>query len=181
VLGSSIILGTSIGAGLGGKLMQFGRRRALFIICVAGMVGVLLTLISIKRFYVLLLGRIIFGLCNGVTGATVPRFIEEYLPLEYYTIGVMVFVFSQATGSLISMFDALILPREKDPNYDQLLAENTDWRYIFGFPLLLYFFLLLLFAFAITTEGPKYYIVRDDKVNAMKVINKVYNTQLEDA
>ena len=150
-------------------------------ICVAGMFGVSLTLISIKRFYVLLLGRIIFGLCNGVTGVTVPRFVEEYLPLEYYTIGVMIFVFSQATGSLISMFDALILPREQDPNYDQLLAENTDWRIIFGFPLLLYFFLLLLLAFAITTEGPKYYIVRGDKPNAMKVINKVYRTQLEDA
>ena len=63
-------------------------------ICVAGMFGVSLTLISIKRFYVLLLGRIIFGLCNGVTGVTVPRFVEEYLPLEYYTIGVMIFVFS---------------------------------------------------------------------------------------
>ena len=81
-----------------------------------------LTLISITSFYVLLVGRLIYGFCDGITGATVPRFVEEYLPIQYYTIGTVIFVFSQNTGTFLAMFDALILPREKDPNYDILLA-----------------------------------------------------------
>ncbi len=45
-IGASIILGCTIGAASGGKLMQWGRRRALFITCAVGMVGVSFTLLK---------------------------------------------------------------------------------------------------------------------------------------
>lgn len=138
-LGSSIFLGMALGAGIGGKLMQFGRRRALLLISVIGVIGVSLGLISITAFYVLLLGRFTSGFCNGLFGATLPRYIEEYLPLNYYTIGALIFVVSQNIGSCLGMYDGLFLPREyNNPDYHQQLVDYSDWRYIFGFPLLLF-------------------------------------------
>ena len=49
-IASSIILGATVGAGVGGKIMQFGRRRAHFILCFSGMIGVGLTMV--EDFYV---------------------------------------------------------------------------------------------------------------------------------
>ena len=46
LIGASIILGCCLGAASGGKLMQYGRRRAHFIAIFAGMFGVVFTLIK---------------------------------------------------------------------------------------------------------------------------------------
>ena len=102
----------AIGAGVGGKLMQFGRRRALLLISAIGVIGVSIGLINITAFYVLIFGRITLGFCTGLFGATLPRYIEEYLPLSYYTIGALIFVVSQNVGSCLGMYDGLFLPRE---------------------------------------------------------------------
>ena len=45
-IGASIILGCTLGAASGGKIMQWGRRRAHFIACVAGILGVAFTMLK---------------------------------------------------------------------------------------------------------------------------------------
>jgi MFS family permease len=107
----------AIGAGFGGWIMQSGRRRSILIICTIGGLGVSMTLVSITRFKLLLCGRLIAGFCDGVLAATVPRYIEEYLPLSYYTLGSLIFTCSANAGSLIALFDGLVLPHEQDINY----------------------------------------------------------------
>ena len=63
-IGASIILGCTIGAALAGKLVQYGRRRAHFVACFAGMFGVLFTLF--RSFRLQLLGRLIYGFAAGL-------------------------------------------------------------------------------------------------------------------
>lgn len=171
----------AVGSGIGGKLMQFGRRRALLIISVCGVIGVSLALVSITAFYVLMLGRFMYGVCSGLFGATLPRYIEEYLPLDYYTIGALVFVVSQNIGSCLGMYDGLLLPREyNNPDYHQQLVDYSDWRYIFGFPFLLFTILIIQLLFFIRSEGPKFYIVRGQKEIAIRVIHDIYETKGDD-
>lgn len=59
-LGGSIMLGMTIGAVMGGVLMKIGRRKSMFICIVVGTIGNLCTL-DIHSFYLLILGRFLFG------------------------------------------------------------------------------------------------------------------------
>lgn len=119
-LGSIVILGMAFGAGFGGKIMKAGRRRALLWFFFVGAVGVSLSLIGITKFYFMLAGRFILGFCNGLIGATVPRYIEEYVPLSYYTLVAVLFCVGQNFGTSLGMFDGLLLPHEyNNPNYVQ--------------------------------------------------------------
>ena len=136
-----------------------------------------MTLVSITSFKLLISGRIIAGFCDGVLAATVPRYIEEYLPLSYYTIGSLIFTCSANAGSLIALFDGLVLPHEKGLNYYQELADYDSWRYIFGLPLALYFINFIMTSFLIKTEGPKFYIVRGQNKKAISVIKTIYNIE----
>lgn len=133
----------ALGAGFGGKIMKTGRRRSLLWLSFVGLFGVGLNLAGITRFYIMLIGRFILGFCNGLFGATVPRYIEEYLPLSYYTVGAVIFCVGQNFGTSLGMYDGLLLPREyNNPDYMQQLADYTGWRFIFGFPLFLFAILI---------------------------------------
>jgi MFS family permease len=112
------------GAGVGGKAMQFGRRKAILLVSFIGVIGVLMSLISITNFGLMLTGRLIFGFSNGLIEATVPRYIEEYLPLDYYTFGMLILIISKNVGSALAMYDGLLLPTEyNNPDYIQELAQ----------------------------------------------------------
>ena len=64
------MLGSTIGALSGGQIMKFGRRKAMFISCVFGLVGVGVTYhMSLTN---LLIGRIIYGIATGLFSAIAP-------------------------------------------------------------------------------------------------------------
>lgn len=53
-----------IGAAIGGKVVQFGRRKTHFVCCAIGTLGALITLYP--SWHALLIGRTIFGLAAGL-------------------------------------------------------------------------------------------------------------------
>lgn len=59
--------------------MQYGRRKAHFMVCLFGIAGVALTLL--RDFQMQLLGRLVYGIAAGLQSVVSPRFIEEYVPL----------------------------------------------------------------------------------------------------
>jgi MFS family permease len=67
-----------IGSVIGAKLMSYGRRRAILIANVIGMVGSILSIVL--NFEVILLGRFMFGICAGINVVTCPTLIEETIP-----------------------------------------------------------------------------------------------------
>ena len=92
--------------------MKKGRRLALLLSCVIGLVGVFFTLI--ESIYFLLLGRVIFGFSVGMTTVIIPRFIEEMVPYEKLSSYSAIYPFSSNLGSLIATSIGGILPDDKD-------------------------------------------------------------------
>jgi MFS family permease len=98
-LGSSVVLGMTIGAVCGGILMKIGRRKALILCCLLGIVATGVTIIP--RFYpdnedgsndtnftlnyiLMLGGRFFFGISVGLISSICPRFLEETIPNHLY-------------------------------------------------------------------------------------------------
>ena len=48
------------------------------------------------------------------------------------------------------------------------------WRYIVGFPIGLYSLVIVLLLTVVRTEGPKFYIAKDEKEKAIEAIHKIY-------
>ena len=92
LIGASIIFGCCLGAASGGKLMQYGRRKAHFIAIFAGMFGVIFTLI--QDFEMQLFGRLVYGFAAGLQSVVSPRFIEEFVPLDYCGTCITIFTFA---------------------------------------------------------------------------------------
>ena len=79
MIGSSIIVGLAAGSMFGGKIIQIGRRRTMLMMNLVGMFGVTMTLF--ENLYMLLLGRVIYGIAVGVQSVCMPRYLEEYIPI----------------------------------------------------------------------------------------------------
>ena len=67
------LVGLMIGAVVGGKIMSYGRRRAVFIANAIGIVGSLLSVIL--NFELILVGRLLFGICAGMNVVVCPTLI----------------------------------------------------------------------------------------------------------
>ena len=63
LIGSSIFVGMALGAFSAGKIIPYGRRLAMILTSIIGIVGVGLTLI--QNFTALLFGRVVFGFATG--------------------------------------------------------------------------------------------------------------------
>ena len=81
-MGTEIILGNSIGALLGGILMKIGRRNALFVCLVIGILAN--SICIILDYYTILAGWFLFGLSTGLMSSIVPRYIEETVPIHLF-------------------------------------------------------------------------------------------------
>ena len=148
-LGASIVLGMTIGAVCGGKLMTIGRRRAILIACPIGMVGLSLTLY--RNFFTFMIGRFIFGFSVGLFSTICPRFIEEIIPLHLYSNMCVTFNFAQCIGNMCAYFLGAILPEKEwppshAPPFSQaeladkaVLQDTSRWKIIyFYFPMCFY-------------------------------------------
>ena len=153
LVGGSIILGCTFGAASGGKLMQYGRRRAHFIAVFAGMFGVVFTLL--QDFEMQLFGRLVYGFAAGLQSVVSPRFIEEFVPLDYCGTCIAIFTFAQNLGLLVAMLIAVILPDDLDT---EALEANRSWRIIFGLPLATYALILLGLVFLLPYDSPKFHM-----------------------
>ena len=72
MIGTSVVLGMTLGAVSGGQLMKIGRRKAVIIACSFGIIGNVIT--NFLSFYNLIIGRLLFGFSVGLFSSMVPRF-----------------------------------------------------------------------------------------------------------
>ena len=120
------MLGTTIGALSGGKLMTIGRRIPLLFCDIIGLFGIGLTMYF--DFPALIIGRFIFGLSSGFFASIVPRYIEDMVPNKYHYLMATLFYIAGVSGSLIAFSMGEILPKDKDKS--KLIATD-NWRIIF--------------------------------------------------
>lgn len=109
-IGSSVVVGMAVGAFCAGKLIQSGRRRAMLLTTYLGVLGV--SLIMIENFYVLLLGRVIFGFTAGSQACIVVRMIDEYVPQSIQSTCMGVFCATQNFSAFIALCSGFILPKD---------------------------------------------------------------------
>ena len=86
-LASSVTLGMCLGAVTGGRVMKFGRRKALFLVLLLASLGVIVQ--CNLYFSTLMIGRFIYGFAVGIASTVCPRYIEETVPQHIYpSVGV---------------------------------------------------------------------------------------------
>ena len=129
----------------------------MLIMLAVGIVGVSMTLI--ENFYMLIFGRVVYGLSVGVSSVCMPRYVEEFVPLHKYGICIALYAFSMNIGTLIALTSAIILP--KDDDTDAILDCHVTWRLILGFPLFLYVCQAIGFLY-INFDGPSFYLACGD-------------------
>ena len=121
MLGGSAMLGMTLGAVTGGRLMQIGRRKSMFILLVIGVAGNLIT-INIDSFPMLLTGRFLYGFASGSYTSIVPKMMEETLPNHLFSTIIATFCCSQTLATLVAFLLGAILPPDDDK--DALIATH---------------------------------------------------------
>ena len=81
------------------------------------------------------------------------------------------YVFSMAIGTMMALFGAMALPPDTDT---QALEETEIWRYMEAFPIILYLLIIISLLSIVRTDGPKFYIAKNDNENALKAIHNIY-------
>ena len=77
-------VGTICGSIVASLLIQHGRARAFLSALLIGIFGSLLTLIA--NWYVFLFAKLIVGVSMGMSGVIVARYIEEWVPIEWFGV-----------------------------------------------------------------------------------------------
>ena len=78
----SMLLGMAVGAALGSNIMEYGRRKAVFVAIGVSTVGSGITMWL--NFYAIITGRLILGIGIGMFSVISPRFIEETIPSKHF-------------------------------------------------------------------------------------------------
>ena len=129
----------------------------MLIMNLIGMSGVVLTLI--QNFYLLLLGRVIYGTAVGVQSVCMPRYVEEYVPFRNYSLCIAIYAFSMNFGNLFALCTAVFLPSDDDTQ--ALMDDQVVWRIIFAFPLVWFTVSNIGFLFVIKNDGPSFLLVNN--------------------
>lgn len=140
LLASLLGIGAVIGGAISGYMAaKFGRRKSLVYSSMVAIIGVILTLF--RNTEILFAGRGIIGISIGIEISLVSVYIEEYSPLIIKAKLKSFIVIFISLGLLISYIMALGIPSVTDPE----LYTSDWWRYIYGLPLIILVFRLIIF------------------------------------
>jgi len=82
----------AIGSLGGGSLMKGGRRKAHLLSAIIGIVGILPTLYL--NYYLIVIGRSIFGISVGIMSSVTSKYIQETVPNHLYDMLAPTFPFT---------------------------------------------------------------------------------------
>ena len=111
----------ALGALVGGKMLNNGRRTAMIVMNAVGIVGSILSVYP--NYYALIVGRGLYCLSAGVLIAAVPRILEETIPADKYDSGFGASTNLAVDGivminSILIMFMPKALPAKPVPTAD---------------------------------------------------------------
>lgn len=169
-IGSSVVLGMTVGAVSGGLIMKIGRRKALIMASAYGIAGNLLT--YHLNIYFLVAGRFLFGFSVGIFSSVCPRYMEETIPAHLYDTLAIIYNTSQSTGSVVAYFFGELIPANDDT---PALIADDNWLIIYVyFPVAMNLVVILAFVFLIRQDAVKFLIGNDKQEEAQLAIKEVY-------
>ena len=108
MLGSFGVGSMMFGTPLGARLIPNGRLKVLWLASFVGVIGTLLQLILDK--HILIFGRVLYGVANGMLACAIPRYMDEILPPHLIGFFGGLYTFSFAVATIIAYVLALGLP-----------------------------------------------------------------------
>ena len=112
LISNSSIVGLTIGSLVGGKVVAYGRRRAILLMNVAIIIGTLITLIL--TIPTIMIGRFICGCAAGVFNICMSKSICESVPASRSSIFEPMTNISICVAGVICLFLGLALPDKVD-------------------------------------------------------------------
>jgi MFS family permease len=102
------IVGLAFGSLTSGYLMKDGRKRCMLIATAIGVIGVSIEMID--NFWVIAVGRLIYGYSCGIYAPCIGRYIEEVLPVHLLPTLFPIYTCGMAASAILVMMAAIILP-----------------------------------------------------------------------
>mmetsp|Transcript_17562 Transcript_17562/g.12526 ORF Transcript_17562/g.12526 Transcript_17562/m.12526 type:complete len:277 (-) Transcript_17562:580-1410(-) len=173
------LIGSAIGSLLGGKILQYSRRRGVVIFDIVAIVG--LSLMMIQNVTALLIGRFIYGFGCGVLSTATTVIIGDMVPAGY----------SGTFGFLANLaFTAAAMMFAYGFDNKELYDSEHYWRIILGVPFLLCITQIIVIGF-VYKEEPVLYLVQEHRreealimmkrvYHASENVEKIYDELLED-
>jgi MFS family permease len=172
-------IGITLGATIAGVMLKSGRRKAMLVFPLIGVLGSVLSVLD--SYTVMILGKFLFGLGAGVCITVAPKVLEETIPPEYFdkfgfgamtNVGVDIMI-------LLNTIMVLLMPQEghKWPTKDgkvqvtkEILAQSDLYKYLYLVPVPLFGIAFLLAIMCFRRETPGFYLLKKNKEQAVRAL-----------
>ena len=177
IISSVSIFGIAIGSLLGGKAVQKGRRRAIFIFNGVVIVGALICqYLSVTS---LCIGRFVCGIAAGVLNVCLSKSCYETVPEHLSGMFGSLTNFYIAFGVMLATVSGAVLPHE-----EQHYENNETWRFVYACPVIIGLAQVILTAFVWKEEPILYAVSNNRDEEAKRLVAKVFyfpkeNTEAE--
>lgn len=171
LISNSSIVGLFIGSLLGGKIVKFGRRRAILAMNAIIFIGTGISLIL--TIPTLLIGRFLCGCAAGVFNICTSKSIYETSPQSLSSLFEPMTNISINFAGVIALLLGLALPKS-EADY----VNDQNWRLIYGFPFI-WAVLQVVFMLTVFRYEPIGFLIsagRDEE--AIKFLPLIYSTPL---
>jgi MFS family permease len=168
-------LGIICGATIAGKMLKTGRRLAFLTFPLVGGIGSFLSVFD--EYFIMMLGKFLFGVGAGVCITVAPRVLEETIPPKYFdkygfgamtNVGVDVMIL---TATIMTM----LMPHKGHKHVTEKMLEDSTlykWLYVAPIPLFGTAFVLAIMCFRRESVG--FYIHKKDKENSIRAIRQIF-------
>ena len=102
-----------ISAAISGRLVKYGRRQALIISAILGIIGTGITIFD-SNYTAIIVGRLIYGFSVGIIAVSMPRLMEETVPGNLVGAYGGLYCLSFAFATLLAYALAVFLPKDSD-------------------------------------------------------------------
>ena len=169
VVGSCSTITLMFSAACSGRLVKYGRRNALILSAVLGIIGTGITIY--ENVWAIIIGRLIYGLSVGIIAIAMPRLMEETVPSNLVGAYGGLYCLSFATATLLAYALAVFLPKDTETD---ALKETHITQVVFGLPIVFYVLQLILQFTYFTRDSVKFLLLAGEKYEAEEEIRRIY-------
>ena len=167
---SAPAMGITAGAMFGGKALKYGRKKPMILFNIIGIGACICSVF--ENYYIMLGGKIVFGVAAGVLVTIGPRVIQETVPAQHFDKGfgamtnVGIDILVLANTVLIMTMPKL----DKKKNNKEELEKNQTWKIVYLIPIPLFAMSLLLMLMCVRHESVGHLISKGKKEAAIKAL-----------
>lgn len=154
MIGAAVVVGMMIGSQLSGTVIKRGRRNALMLGNVMGMIACLTTID--RNLYVIIVARLFLGTSVGIINGATARFIEENVPGYLYEVFSPMVSIGYGFGTIISFSLAYLIPADTDI---EGLKADQNWKIIYAYVPIGIYSLMMIGLFVYVKEEPIKYLI----------------------